>query len=194
MRSREGVVVHTARLPPDEITVHDGIPITTVPRTLFDLATILPERRLERALNEAEVLRLWDELSLVRLLRRYPGRRGSRAIRAALERRGVGATVTRSELEERFLELIDRAGLPRPEVNVLVGGFEVDAVWRRQLVAVELDGHSTHQTTEAFERDRQRDRILQVSGWRPIRITSRQLQAEPATLVADLRTLLADTV
>jgi len=109
--------VHHGQLPSDEITIHHGIPVTTVPRTLFDLAAVLPERQLERALNEAELLRRWDELSLDRLLRRYPRRKGSTAIRAVLHKRRSGATVTKSELEERFLALIDGAGLPRPEIN-----------------------------------------------------------------------------
>ncbi len=194
VRSRRGVRVHEAQLPPDEITVHHGIPVTTVPRTLFDLAAVLPERLLERALNEAEVLRRWDELSLDRLLQRYPRRKGTRAIRAALHKRRQGATVTRSELEERFLSLIDRVGLPRPEMNVPIEGFEVDAVWRDARVVAELDGRSAHDTVEAFERDRERDRILQVAGWRPVRVTARQLAADPAALVADFRLLLAATV
>jgi very-short-patch-repair endonuclease len=108
-----------------------------------------------------------------------------------LHKRGMGATVTRSELEEQFLALIDGAGLPRPEINVPVEGFEVDAVWRDARVVVELDGRSTHGTVEAFERDRERDRLLQTAGWRPVRITARQMATGPLTLVADLRRLLA---
>jgi hypothetical protein len=194
IRSRQGIQVHHARLPPDEITTHRGIPITTVPRTLFDLAAVLPERQLERALNEAEVLRRWDELSLDRLLRRYPRHAGNGAVGAVLRKRRLGATLTRSELEERFLALIDRAGLPRPELNVLIEGFEVDAVWRDARVVVELDGRGTHGTAAAFERDRERDRVLQVADWRPIRVTSRQLSEDPVALIADFRRLLAATV
>jgi hypothetical protein len=152
-RSRPGIRVHQARLPADEITVHEGIPVTTVPRTLFDLAGVLPERQLERAINEAEVLHLWDELSLEHLLHRYSRHRGSRAVRTALHRRRQGSTATRSELEELFLALTDDAGMPRPEVNVLVEGFEVDAVWRDVRLVVELDGRDTHGTSAAFERD-----------------------------------------
>ena len=191
VRSRPGIHVHCARLPADEITIHAGIPVTTVPRTLFDLAAVLPERQLERALNEAEVLRRWDELSLDRLRHRYPRHSGSKAIRAVLHRRRAGATVTRSELEERFLTLIDRGGLPRPEINALIEGFEVDAVWRDARVVVELDGRATHGTAEAFERDRDRDRTLQVAGWRPIRVTARQMATARQALVADVRQLLA---
>jgi very-short-patch-repair endonuclease len=191
VRSRPGVQVHQADLPRDEITTHRGIPVTTVPRTLFDLAAVLSERQLERALNEAEILRRWDELSLDRLLQRYPRRTGSRAIRAALHRRRQGATLTKSELEEQFLALIDRGGLPRPEINVMIEGFEVDAVWRDARVVVELDGRSTHGSFEAFERDRERDRILQVARWRPVRMTGRQMATRPLALLADVRRLIA---
>src|SRR3954470_11974364 len=193
-RNRKGIRVHERPLPPDEITIHRGIPITTVPRTLFDLAAQVPERLLERAINEAEVRRLWDELSLDSLLNRYPRHPGNRAVRAALRKRREGATVTRSELEERFLRFLDEAGLPRPEVNVLVEGFEVDVLWRAQRVVVELDGRSTHGTAAAFERDRGRDRALQVANWRTIRITAHQMANDALSLVADLSRLLADTV
>jgi very-short-patch-repair endonuclease len=190
-RSRPGIHVHQARLPPDEITIHAGIPITTVPRTLFDLAAVLPQRQLERAINEAEVLRLWDELSLDALLHRYPRRKGNRAVRAALHQRRAGATATKSELEEMFLRLIDGAGLPRPEINVLVEGFEVDAVWREERLVVELDGRDTHGTAAAFERDRERDRVLVVAAWRPVRITYRQMRDTPRDVQTDVRRLLA---
>ncbi len=109
----------------------------------------------------------------------------------------VGAAVTRSELEERFLEFVASAGLPRPEVNapVQVAGawIEVDCLWRAQRVVVELDGRAVHATGTAFERDRARDRALQVAGWRPVRVTWRQLAREPLALEADLRVLLAVT-
>jgi very-short-patch-repair endonuclease len=190
-RSRPGVRVHQAQLPADELTVHDGIPITTVPRTLFDLAAVLPERQLERAINEAEVLRLWDELSLDHLLRRYPRHKGNRAIRAALQQRRAGSTVTRSELEEMFLALIDGTGIPRPEINALVEGYLVDAVWRDARLVVELDGRDTHGTVAAFERDRERDRVLSVAAWRPVRITYRQMRDTPRAVVDDVRRLRA---
>jgi hypothetical protein len=190
-RSRSGIRVHKARLPADEVTVHEGIPVTTVPRTLFDLAAVISQRELERAINEAEVLRLWDELSLDRLLDRYPGHKGNGAIRAALRGRRSGATATKSDLEEMFLTLTDGAGIPRPEINVRIEGFEVDAVWRDARLAIELDGRDTHGTAAAFERDRERDRILHVAGWRPVRITYRQLRDTPRAVVRDVRLLRA---
>ena len=191
-RSRPGIRIHKAWLPGDEITVHEGIPVTTVPRTIFDLAGAgAPQRELERAINEAEVLRLWDELSLDRLLDRYPRHRGNRVLREALEKRRAGSTVTKSELEEMFIALVDGAGLPRPEINAIIEGFEVDAVWRDARLVVELDGRGAHGTAAAFETDRERDRILQVAGWRPVRITYRQMRDTPDRVVTDVVRLLA---
>jgi hypothetical protein len=187
---RRGIQFHRTSLPEDEVTLKDGIPVTTVPRALFDLAAVLRPRQLERALNEAEVLRLWDGLSLLDLLRRYPRRHGSRTVRAVLGAREAGATLTRSELEVLFLEFVDWARLPHPQTNVTVEGFEVDCVWREARVVVELDGRSTHATLAAFERDRERDRVLLAAGWHPVRVTWRQLALTPYRLAIDLRTLL----
>jgi hypothetical protein len=190
-RGRPGIQRHRAILPPDEVTVHQGIPTTTVPRTLLDLATVLTPRQLARAVNEAEVQRLWDPLSLSALLERYPRRPGVPALRALL---GQRVTVTRGELEQRFRKFLADAGLPRPETNahIQVNGiwYEVDCLWREERVIVELDGRATHDTRLAFETDRARDRVLQAAGFRVIRITWRQLHESPAAVAADLRALL----
>jgi very-short-patch-repair endonuclease len=151
---------------------------------------VLRPHRLERAVNEAEVLRLTDPLSVPDLLARYPRRRGSRALRRALAAAGAP---TRSELEARFLALLDRHGLPRPRVNARLqaGGewMEVDCVWEDARVIVELDGYAAHGTRAAFERDRERDRALLAAGWRVLRITWRQLHDRPGRLAAELRAL-----
>jgi very-short-patch-repair endonuclease len=190
---RPGIRFHRGSVPKDEVTVRNGIPITTVSRTLLDLAAVVSVRQLERAINEAEVLRLWDELSLAALAERYPRRPGTRAVRQALNARQDGETLTRSELEERFLETVRSASLAQPEVNATLEArgrsFEIDFLWREQRLAVELDGRAAHHTVEAFERDRERDRILQVAGWRTVRITWSQLDG----VERDLRALL-DTV
>lgn len=192
-RPRQGIQFHRSSLPSDEVTIEDGIPVTTVPRTLFDLATVLRPRQLERTLNEAEVRQLWDEISLLDLLRRYPRRPGSRTVRAVLEARNAGAKTIRSDLEVQFLEFVDAAGLPEPKMNDEVEGLEVDAVWREQRVAVELDSRTFHMTAAAFETDRERDRKLQAADWRPIRITSRQLKRDSGRLRHDLLRLLGLT-
>jgi predicted transcriptional regulator of viral defense system len=190
-RPKPGIRFHRSNLPADETTVHDGIPITTVPRTIFDLAADSDQRQVERAINEAEVNRLWDELSLHDLLHRYPGRSGTRTARAALLKRNEGATYTKSDLEELFLAFAEKWGLPRPETNVYVEGLEVDCVWREQRVVIEVDSWEFHRTRAAFERDREKSRILQAAGWRCVAVTHRQLEDAAGELARDVRRLLA---
>jgi uncharacterized protein DUF559 len=185
---------HTNFLPDDEVTTVSGIPVTNSPRTLLDLATVLSKHQLERAVHEAEYRQILDPLSLPDLVARYPGRRGIKAIKAALARLEFGANVPRKELEKRFFAFVDQARLPRPETNTYLyaGGrwHECDCLWRRHRLVVELDGRAAHATTAAFEGDRERDRVLQAEGWRVIRITWRQLHDHPGSIAADLRRLL----
>jgi very-short-patch-repair endonuclease len=189
-RARDGIQVHRAALPEDERTTHREIPTTTVPRTLLDLSAVVTKRHLRGALREAEHLRLSDPLSLHDIIARYPRRPGLKAIKALLAEASVGARIIRSELEERFQDFLVRAGLPLPQTNVVIEGYEVDCVWPEQRLIVELDGHASHSPTHAFELDRARDRRLEAAGWRVIRITWRQLEQEPDLVEADLRRLL----
>jgi very-short-patch-repair endonuclease len=189
-RPRAGVEIHRSSLPADETTTKNGIPVTTVPRTLLDLATILNHRQLEGAVNEAEVLCLWNELSLPDLLRRYPRRPGGNAVRAVLQARRAGPTRTRSDLEVLFLTFADRFGFSRPETNTLVEGLEVDCVWRAQRLVIEVDGWATHRTRAAFERDREKSRVLQAAGWRCVAVTSRQMEESAHEVARDVRRLL----
>ena len=194
-RTRSAVRVHHAKLADDEVTVERGIPVTTVPRTLLDLAAVSNRHDLERAINEAEVRRLGDPLSLHDLVARHPRRRGAATIRTILAADRVGVEITRSELEVRFLDLLDGTGLERPRMNAaleLDGSWvEVDCLWPAQRLIVELDGRAAHATTRAFERDRLRDRALQAAGWRVVRVTWRQLHDDPEGVTADIRRLLA---
>jgi very-short-patch-repair endonuclease/predicted transcriptional regulator of viral defense system len=193
--SRGGIWRHSASLPADEVTVRDGIPVTTVPRTIFDLAATEPVTTVESALRESEYLRLHDRLSLPDFLERYPGRRGSRKVRSCLARRGEASGRTRSPLEERFLPFLRRHGLPIPQLNAWVqaGGrsFQVDCLWENRKQIVELDGYQAHGTKAAFRNDRARDRTLRVAGYSVTRISWNQLKDEPAAIAADLRALLA---
>ena len=195
-RSRRGIRVHGAVLPADEVTAVNGIPVTTTSRTLLDLAALITPRQVERALAEAEVLRLADVVSLAALVSRHRGRPGVAPIRELLERGRVDAAITRSELEDRFLALLDANGLPRPQVNrslqLNTGSFvEADCVWAEPGLVVELDGYASHGTRTAFERDRARDRALQAAGWRIVRVTWRQLHEQHATVARELRALVA---
>lgn len=195
-RPRPGITAYRSTIPADERAVVDAIPATSVPRTLLDLAGVLRRRQLENALNEARVRRLFDKLSIPDLLERYPRRRGSAALRALLRDDAEARGVTRSELEERFVALLERTDIPRPRLNaqVAVRGrfFEVDCLWSRQRVIVELDGWQAHGTDRAFERDRERDRLLLIDGWRVIRITWRQLRDDGPGIIADIRKALCE--
>lgn len=192
-RGLNGIAVHRGLVRPDERGELLGIPVTSVARTQFDLAGVLSKRGLERAMNEAEVRGLTDRLSLWDLLERYPRRRGAANLRALLGAR-VPVGVTESELEELFVGFLDAYGLPRPRLNATlpIRGrlLRPDCMWPERRLLVELDGRAAHGTDQAYEGDRQRDRILLVEGWRSMRVTWHQLRAEPAAIAADLRLLL----
>lgn len=185
---------HHGRLLPDEATVRQRIPVTGVARTLFDLAACLPRWQLERAIREAEVLRLPQRPSLEELYARHPRRRGARSIRITLEGLSrLPGGKSRSRFEDRFLRFLARHELRLPETNVelRIGGirYEADCLWRESGLIVELDGHQVHGTRSSFESDRERDRQMQAAGWRVVRVTWRQLR-KPETLARDLRHLL----
>lgn len=193
--SIRGLRRHRSILLRDELAVRDGVPVTCVARTLFDIAAGAAPWEFERAVREAEFLRLPLAPSLEEVYERRRGRRGAKLVRATLENlsRLPGGT-SRSGLEDRFLRFVRSAGLPLPETNALLrlegNSYEADCVWREQRVIAELDGHQAHGTRSAFEEDRERDRRLQARGWRVVRITWRHLN-QPESLARDLRGLLA---
>jgi hypothetical protein len=191
---RPGIRAHHARLAADEVEIVAGIPVTSVHRTIFDLAGMQSRRRVERAMREAEVRGLTDRLSIPDLLERHPRARGNATIRELMAAKDPSG-VTRSDFEERFVAFLDDHGFPRPALNAPLAMrgrfFEIDYLWRDQRLAVELDGRAAHGTAKAFESDRERDRILQAEGWRTARITWRQLRDAPRAVAADLRRLLA---
>ena len=191
-RRRAGLEPHHIVLARDEVTEQGGIPVTTPARTLLDLAEVLTSsQQLERAVHEAEYRRLTSPLSLDALLARHGGRRGTAALREILARGRLGETMTKSELEDRFLAFLDAHHLPRPRTNQRLGPIEVDCVWPDARLVVELDGHAAHATRRAFEQDRARDRALQAQGWRVARITWRQLNEDGETIATQLRSLLS---
>lgn len=187
--SMPGVRVHrTATLDPTDITREPGgLPLTTVARTLADLAGTLAPHRLERLCHRAQHLRLLDAA----VLDAKPTR-GSRALANALATlHRADAQITRSELEERFLALVAEAQLPPPLVNTHVAGHEVDFLWPEHRLIAETDGAATHLTPTAFEADRRRDAQLQTHGYRVLRLTWRQVTEDHASTGAALRALLA---
>jgi very-short-patch-repair endonuclease len=188
--------MHQARLPADEYTVVDGIPATTVPRTIFDLAAAGDRRSAERALHEAEVQHLTDRLSIPHLLECYPRHAGAPMLHEIL---AIGAEngSTANDFEALFAALIEQHGLPWPRFNVdlFLDGrhFRPDCMWEEQRVVVELDSRRVHGTDKAFEADRERDRIFVANGWRIVRVTWRQLTINPEALVGDLHRVLGTT-
>jgi hypothetical protein len=173
----------------DVVRQPDGLPVTTVARTLLDLAQVLTPHQLERACHRAEVLRALDRVEIERCL--VNGRR-SRPLREALASLAhADPQITRSELEERFLAIVAGAGLPRPLVNAQVAGYEVDFLWPERRLVVETDGISAHLTTTAFEEDRRRDAALQIADYRVARFTWRQVVHDANHVSTTLRTLVA---
>lgn len=189
--SKPGIRVHRARtLARRDYAIHDEIPVTTPPRTVLDLAVSDLPGEVERALGEMLARRRLSERQLRDQLARNPGRQGAGVLRALIDLDG-GPAASRSEAERRLLRLVRAAGLPIPEANVRVGGFEVDFIWRQQRLVVEVDGYRFHSSRSRFEDDRKRDASLAALGYTVLRVTWRQLTREPEAVVARLAAALA---
>jgi very-short-patch-repair endonuclease len=160
-RPRPALRPYANQLDPTEVTTRHGLRLTSPARTLQDLATVLDPDSLERATNEAEVLRLVPV---------KPGKPG----------------ITREEAERRLLSLLHRSGLQPTKTNVRVCGHEVDALYEPARLIVEMDGYTFHRTRRAFEEDRRRDANLLAAGYRVMRVTWRQLTEEPEAFVVRL--------
>jgi very-short-patch-repair endonuclease len=174
-RVRPGIRLHRAvRLDRDDIRTFQRIPVTTPARTILDLAGTERHRVFEQALAEAQARRLVTGRHLEAVLERSSRRPGAGVLRAALASEATPAW-TRSQAEERFLALVRSAGLPEPEVNVRLGPYEVDFLWRAVGLVVEIDGYAYHASRAAFERDRLRDADLQADGLKVMRVTWRQI-------------------
>jgi very-short-patch-repair endonuclease len=178
-RRRGALIIHRAALPERDVTVKEGIRVTTPCRTIVDLADVLSERRLARVIDEAAYLRL--DLTE---LRPRPGRRGSGILARILTTHEPGTTRTRSELEEQMVLLLQSFRLPTPEVNHRIDEDEVDFVWAEARLIVETDGWQAHGTRQAFERDRHRDAELVAKGWRVVRISYARLERDPDWVAA----------
>jgi very-short-patch-repair endonuclease len=172
---QQGINLHcTRRLDPRDVTILNGIPITTVARTLVDLCAVVPPRMIEKALEQSYVLQLIAPGAIEDALERARGRK-TNALRKLLAIEKRAPTLTRSELEEAFLALCRRGGLPDPEVNVHLHGYEVDFLWREQRRVVEVDGYAYHSARGAFERDRRKDVDLELAGFPVTRFTHDQV-------------------
>jgi hypothetical protein len=190
-RHRAGITIHTTRLlDPAEVSVREGIRCTSPARTLVDLADVVTPRRLDRALEQSLILRLFDRTALDSALAHATGRRGVGTLRRLVAALADEPAPVRSELERRFLELVHDAGLPPPVVNGLVAGYEVDFHWPAQRLIVETDGGATPDTPYGFRRDRTRDLELELAKWHVVRLTWTQVVEQPTRVAALLRSRL----
>jgi very-short-patch-repair endonuclease len=165
-RALPGLTVHRARLPDSDRTELDGVPVTSVARTLVDVASTGSRRLTARAVDAALVEQVYDQRAVDEMLRRGRSRRGVAVLREILERRHPDAHRTRSELEALALEALDEAGLPRPRLNRWLSppDVEADLLWEEARLVVELDGRRYH--AHRPRRDAERDALLVAAGYR----------------------------
>jgi very-short-patch-repair endonuclease len=159
-----------------EVVVREGIPVTSLVRTLIDIASQLDRGDLERAVNEADRLDLIDPEALLDALTLHPGKRGVGQLRELLSERAF--RLTDSELERRFLRLVSEAGLPLPLTQQRLNGFRVDFVWPDLKLVVETDGLRYHRTASQQAKDHRRDQAHLAAGFTPLRFTHAQIRFE----------------
>lgn len=163
-----------------DVTSMREIPVTSVARTICDLAATESPLDVEQAFQEALFREIVTPAALAEVVAREPRRRGASVIRALLE----DPRMTRSQRERALLKLLDAAQLPRPITNVRLHGCLVDAYWPKHGLVLEFDGWRAHRHRRAFERDRKRDQVMLAHALRPMRATDRHLRDEPVALVA----------
>jgi len=188
------IVRRTRNLPENDIAEIRGIPVTSVARTLLNLAAVLPEPGLKRAFMEADRLGLLNDRDLIDCAGRATGHRGAAKYRRLFALRNPEAQGLRSLLEVMFLNLCREEGIERPETNVLIGTYEVDCVWRSRRLIVELDGYEFHRGLEKLEGDNSRTNQLQFEGWTVLRFTWRMVTAKPEMVVRQVRHALGSRV
>jgi len=188
VKRRRGLRIHCVRgLPNEDVTNRYGIPVTTPARTLLDLADVLPHRVLERAVHEAEVQRIVDHHRLSTQIDRAPGRRAATVLATLIEQ---GQAPTRSALEDRALALFRCHGLPRPRMNHLIEGIEVDFFFPEAHLIVEVDGARYHDTAFARRNDADKQARLEAAGFRVLRLTWGQIARRPTQTARRLRRAL----
>ena len=195
-RGRAGIAMHGRTLPPDDVTLGDGVPCTAPMRTLLDLAGTIDAGALNRAIARSEELRIFDLAAVEQLLARTRHLPGRAALASAVANFDAPSAATRSPAEKRFLVAIRRARLPQPSVNVWIplpegGGYRPDFLWRERWLIVEIDGRSYHARRAAFEHDRRRDRRLRLLGYETVRYAAREVSRSPAAVVAELACFLS---
>ena len=188
-RRIEGVRTKRCRHGASEVTLFNAIPITTVARTLVDLAAEFTEDELARACHEAGVKYRTTPAQVAAVLERRPRTAGAGTLRRILE---GDARVTLSALERGFLEMLRREGLPLPLTNRRAGSHRVDCRWPDRRLTVELDSYRFHNSRHSWEQDRRREREARARGDDFRRFTWRDVFEHQRAMLAELRTALAD--
>jgi hypothetical protein len=189
-RSVPGVRCRRSRsLTCGDTSVRFGIPVTTLPRTLVDLAGLLPAPSLARAFHEASIKHGLEPTGVEGALARRPNCRGAANLRAVL---GGDEAVTLSTLEARFLSLLRANDMPLPQTNRPFGHRRLDCQWARYGLVVELDSYRFHSTRHAWEEDRRRERMVRARGDEFRRYTWGDVFEQPAAMLRELRSLLRE--
>jgi very-short-patch-repair endonuclease len=187
-RPRRGIHIHRSRaLTRRDIRIQLGLHVTSPARTLLDVARTLSDKGLTRAVNDLRLsnhLRLPD---LAELLKRLPKHPGAKRLQPFIK---DPTGPTRSELEDAFVKFTRRYGLPTPQMNTTVNGYEVDALFPEHGVIVELDGYGFHSDRESFEGDRERDAKMLAAGLPTVRVTWERIDARPGPEADRLRAIL----
>jgi hypothetical protein len=182
-QSQPGIRVYGRRA--CERVPHKGLPTTTIEQALLDYAATAPIERVRYALANADYHKVLD-ITALRVIAGN-GRAGSAKLREALKRHEPKLARTRSPLERLFLPVCEKYGVPLPDdVNVLVAGVLVDAVWWRQKLVVELDGRDNHSSWGQIQRDRSNEMRLRAAGFDALRYGTLQLEEEPALVAGDV--------
>jgi hypothetical protein len=170
------------RLHSEDWVIRERIPVTSVARTALDCAETLQQRELVRLLEQAERLGLFDLVAIRGVMERNQGRRGAKPLKAAIMAMEGEPPRVNSPWERDLLDFCADIGVPRPELNVIVEGYEVDAFWRDKKLIVELDSWTFHRSRRAFEEDRRKYAVLQLAGYVVLPITA--LDEEAARLIS----------
>jgi AbiEi antitoxin C-terminal domain len=190
-RAARPFVTHTADLPSIDRAVRDKIPVTSLARTVLDVASDSRSQTVRRYIQRADDGKVFDLEAMRDLLDRTVGHRGHAKVVAALDIYDETPVFTRSGLERRFLEVVADADLPVPSMNAFVAGYEIDAYWAAARFGVELDVYETHGSRLSFEEDRRRDDELLLVGIETVRVTGPRLDREPGAVVDSVRRHLA---
>lgn len=191
-RKRAGITIRrVAGMLNRDVTIHEGLPVTSPARTLLDLCAEADVREAERVLDEAlvvrEIVRRGELVDVVERARNHPGK----ALLRELIRDRTESRLTESEAERRFLELVRKAGLPLPETQVPFDGFRLDFLWRELGVVFEIDGRRYHSSRSAFNNDRRKDAAVKAANMDPNHLARDEVEYRPLYAIAQVAGALA---